>query len=266
MILFPPAKINLGLKVLGKRPDGYHEIETCMYSVGWTDVLELLPAAKFEFKQSGLIIDGDLNDNLCVRAFRLMQERFDIPDVYMHLRKNIPMGAGLGGGSSDAVFVLRGLNELFSLNIEETILRELALELGSDCPFFVTDVPQIGSGRGEILAPISLDLSDYYVKLVNPDIHVSTKEAYAGVSYSDHETSLRGLLRMPIETWTQTLFNDFEESICENHPEIAEVKEKLIEEGAVYASMSGSGSTVYGIFKTSPEKTFPNYSEFIVQL
>jgi 4-diphosphocytidyl-2-C-methyl-D-erythritol kinase len=266
MILFPPAKINLGLRVLGKRPDGYNEIETCMLSIPWTDVIELLPTSAFEFKQTGLTVDGDSSNNLCVKAFRLMQERYTIPNVYLHLRKNIPMGAGLGGGSSDAAYVLRGLNAIFSLNLPENVLRDLALELGSDCPFFITDSAQIGSGRGEILTPIEINLSGYYLKLVNPEIHVSTKEAYAGVHYSDHRTSLRGLLRMPLDTWEQTLGNDFEESIFKSHPEIADVKKKLIEEGAIYASMSGSGSTVYGIFKTPPQKTFSSYTEFILAL
>ena len=174
MILFPPAKINLGLKVLGKRPDGYHSIETCMIAVPFTDILEILPAERFQFVQTGLKVDGDVNDNLCSKAFHLLQEKYDLKGAYIHLRKNIPMGAGLGGGSADGTFVLRGLNDLFSLGLTNEELRNFAAQLGSDCPFFVEDVPQIAKGRGEELESAEVDLSGYYVKLINPGIHVGT--------------------------------------------------------------------------------------------
>ena len=263
MILFPPAKINLGLKVLGKRTDGFHEIETCMYAVNWTDVLELIEQSNFSFEQSGIAVECDVEDNLCVKAFRLMQQSFNVGNVYMHLRKNIPMGAGLGGGSADAAYVIRGINELFNLNLGNEKMKEIASRLGSDCPFFIENEPQIANGRGDILSEIDIELSNYYVKLVNPGIHVGTKDAYAGVKFSGEIIALRGLLRQPIEIWKHTLENDFEASIILSNPVIGEIKNQLYEEGAIYASMSGSGSTVYGIYREKPEKSFDMYTEWV---
>jgi 4-diphosphocytidyl-2-C-methyl-D-erythritol kinase len=263
MILFPPAKINLGLKVLGKRPDGFHEIETCMYSIDWTDVLELIEQIDFQFVQSGITVDCDQEDNLCVKAFRLMQEAFNVPNVHMHLRKNIPMGAGLGGGSADAAYVIRGINELFKLDLGNPKMIQLAAQLGSDCAFFIEDQPQIANGRGEVLSAIDLDLTLHHIKLVNPGIHVGTKEAYAGVKFSGELIPLRGLLRQPIEMWKHTLENDFESSVIETHPIIGEIKDQLYSEGAIYASMTGSGSTIFGIYAEKPEKSFSEYLEWI---
>lgn len=255
MILFPPAKINLGLKVLGKRPDGYHSIETCMIAVPFTDILEILPAERFQFVQTGLKVDGDVNDNLCSKAFHLLQEKYDLKGAYIHLRKNIPMGAGLGGGSADGTFVLRGLNDLFSLGLTNDELRNFATQLGSDCPFFVEDAPQMAKGRGEELESAEVDLSGYYIKLINPGIHIGTAEAYAGVSFSSEEISIASIIQQPMETWKDQLTNDFEQSIFEKYPEIESIKEMLYTEGAVYASMTGSGSTVYGIFSKEPDKS-----------
>ena len=255
MILFPPAKINLGLNVLGKRPDGYHEIETCMYPVQWFDLLELLQRDEFEFVQTGIVVDCPPDSNLCVRAFRMIQDRYSIPNVYMHLRKNIPMGAGLGGGSSDAAYVLIGLNELFSLDISKNDLRQMAGELGSDCPFFINSTPQIATGRGEFMENFELDLSDYFIKVVHPGIHIGTKEAYSGVRFIENRIALAGLLRQPIESWKHTLMNSFEYSIMTSNPKISDLKEQMYSEGAIYASMSGSGSSVYGIFKEEPTIT-----------
>lgn len=265
MILFPPAKINLGLKVLKKRSDGYHEIETCMLAIPMTDVLELVPADHFSFKQTGLTVDGDQESNLCVRAFRLFQGRHRIPNVYLHLRKEIPMGAGLGGGSADASYVLRGLNSLFEVGLSDDQLREMAAELGSDCPFFIADSAQIGRGRGEVLSEVTVDLSGYFLKIINPAIHVGTKEAYAGIIFSADETELEEILAQPIESWKNALKNNFETHIFEHHPVISELKNQLYAEGAVYASMSGSGSTVYGIFSREPKKS-TNYFERILTL
>lgn len=266
MLLFPPAKINLGLLIYGKRPDGYHEIESCMVRIPLEDVVEIHLSEAFHFKQTGLAVEGKLDDNLCVRAYKLMKEQYDIGPVSIHLRKNIPMGAGLGGGSADATYVLIGLNELFNLNLSDDDLRDLAAKLGSDCPFFVGDQPQIAKGRGEELHEISLDLSGYYVKLINPGIHIGTAEAYANVHFSEESYSLDSILKGDIHQWKKDLRNDFESSIFTEYPEIAEIKTKLYEEGAIYASMSGSGSSVFGLFSSKPEATFPNYFERILKL
>jgi len=266
MILFPPAKINLGLNILGKRPDGFHEIETCMYPINWTDVLELIPEDDFDFEQSGIIVDCAIEDNLCVKAFRLMQKIYSAPNVFMHLRKNIPMGAGLGGGSADAAYVLKGLNELFSLNLTSEKMKELASELGSDCPFFIDSVAQMAKGRGEHLSPLEIELGAFYIKIVYPGIHVSTKDAYAGVRFSELQIPLEGLIRQPIESWKHTLENSFESTVFTVNPGLEELKTKLYEEGAIYASMSGSGSSLYGIFTEQPIKSNNSMSEWIGRL
>jgi len=265
MILFPPAKINLGLKVLKKRNDGYHEIDTCMMAIPITDVLEIVGAETFEFKQTGLTIDGDQESNLCVKAFRIFQERYNTPNAYIHLRKQLPMGAGLGGGSADASYVLRGLNELFEVGLSEDQLREMAAELGSDCPFFISDGVQLGRGRGTELTPFDLDLGGYFLKLINPEVHVGTSEAYAGITFSDDENGVEEVLQKPIAEWRDLLKNDFEPSIFERYPVIAGLKAQLYTEGAAYASMSGSGSTVFGIFEEVPAVT-TDYFEKVLKL
>lgn len=265
MILFPPAKINLGLNVLHKREDGYHEIESCMIAIPFYDVLEIIPAETFEFKQSGITIAGDLEDNLCVKAFRLLEQNYAIPPVSIYLRKIIPMGAGLGGGSADASYVVKALVTLYKLGISEDEQRELVAQLGSDCPFFISSQPQLAIGRGEILQPITLDLKNYYLKLINPGIHIGTKEAYDGIQFSDDSTSIAAILAEPIEQWNAHLKNDFERTAFKNHPTLAQIKASLYQEGAIYAAMSGSGSTLFGIFKEEPKLTFTkeNYLELI---
>lgn len=265
MILFPPAKINLGLKVLKKRSDGFHEIETCMLAIPITDVLEILPSVEFIFKQTGIEVHGDQESNLCVKAFRMLQTRHGIPNARIHLRKQLPMGAGLGGGSADASYVLRGLNAVFNVGLSDDQLREMAAELGSDCPFFISDSAQIGRGRGEVLTDFSLTLNGYYLKIINPGIHVSTKEAFAGIIFSEDANSVDAILKRPIEDWKGLLKNDFETSIFAQFPLIGELKEQLYAEGAVYASMSGSGSTVYGIFEEKPAIS-TSYFERVVNL
>jgi 4-diphosphocytidyl-2-C-methyl-D-erythritol kinase len=268
MIFFPPAKINLGLKVLHKRTDGYHELDTCMIPVPLHDVLEILPAKEFSFHQTGLTFEGADTDNLCIQAFNLLASVYELPPVYMHLRKIIPMGAGLGGGSSDAAWVLKGLNMLFELNLSIKQLEDYAAQLGSDCPFFIADLPQMASGRGERLIPSRVDFSGYFLKLVNPGLHVGTAEAYAGVEFSPDTPALSEILQRPIEEWCTVVSNDFEQSIFQRFPQISDIKEQLYAEGAVFALMSGSGSTVYGIFKEKPKQSFtdkPSCIEFIRQ-
>ena len=266
MILFPTAKINLGLNVLYKREDEFHELDTCMFPIAVSDVLEILSSEEFMFKQTGLTVDGDQEMNLVVKAFRLMQERFNIPNVAIHLRKNIPMGAGLGGGSSDATYTILGLNEMFNIKLTNIELQELASQLGSDCAFFVENLPQLAKGRGENLTTIQLDLSQYYMKIVNPGIHIGTAEAYKDMTFSGQEIPVEQVLQLPIDQWQGLLQNSFEKEVFLNHPEIGELKSKLLDEGAVYASMSGSGSTVYGIYSSEPELSFTGDYERVFSL
>lgn len=263
MILFPPAKINLGLKVLFKREDGYHELDTCMVPIPLLDVLEILPAEEFSFHQTGIVIPGANADNLCVKAYQLMVENFSISPVYIHLRKEIPMGAGLGGGSSDAAYVIKGINELFKLNCSVEKMEGLAATLGSDCPFFIKNEPQIAKGRGEILSVSNINLHGFFLKIVNPGIHISTKDAFAEIEFGNESLSIEEILQSPIATWKNELKNDFEKNIFKNHPILDEIKEKLYAEGAIYAAMSGSGSTLFGIYRSEPNKTFSKEKGFL---
>ncbi len=266
MLLFPPAKINLGLRILGKREDGFHDIETCMIPVPINDILEIHKSNHFEFIQTGLKIDSPADENLCVLAFQLMKDRYETGNVSIHLRKEIPMGAGLGGGSADATFVLRGMNKLFDLNLTDDILENLAAELGSDCPFFVKDVIQIAQGRGEKLSALDLDLSGCFVHIVNPGIHVSTAEAYSGAKINSKGDSLSGLIKSPVKNWKSTIHNGFESSVFKQHPELEVLKKQMFENGAFYASMTGSGSTIYGLYKTEPAKLEIAHYQKIVEL
>jgi 4-diphosphocytidyl-2-C-methyl-D-erythritol kinase len=237
MIAFPPCKINLGLSILRKRDDGYHDIETCFYPIPWTDILEIIPSDRFEFTVSGNTIPGD--DNLCVKAYRLLSA----PPAKIHLHKIIPAGAGLGGGSSDAAWTLRLLNDIFNLKLSKDELRKYAAKIGSDCAFFIDDVPMMGTGRGDILTPANISLKGKFIVIVKPGIHVSTAEAYAGVVPQESAIDLTDM---------KSLKNDFEESIFKKFPVIASIKKSLYGMGAIYASMSGSGSAVYGIFNDRP--------------
>ncbi len=266
MILFPPAKINLGLNVPFKREDGYHEIETCMYPIPFLDILEILPAEKFSFLQTGLVIPGNDADNLCVKAYHLMKERYSLPPVYIHLRKEIPMGAGMGGGSADAAYVLKGLNELFELGVSEEELEKMAGLLGSDCPFFIKNEAQIAKGRGEVLSSCALTLNGYFLKIINPGIHIGTREAYAGIQFGTVTKSIKEIVEGPINTWKNELKNDFEAHIFEMHPSLMNLKNQLYAEGAIYAAMSGSGSTMFGIFKHEPSLTFSSTEGFVEKI
>lgn len=256
MILFPPCKINLGLRILFKREDGYHELETMMFQLPILDILEVNISSDFSFQSSGLSISGAEKDNLCVKAFRLMQEKYGIQNVKIHLHKTIPMGGGLGGGSSDGTYVLLALNQLFNLNLPEVELQELGAQLGSDCPLFVKTTPQIARGRGELLEEIPFSLSGYWLKIVNIGVFVSTQQAFANIEFSESDQSLPEILSKPKETWKSDLKNDFETTVFKIHPELQAVKEKLYNEGAIYASMSGSGSTLYGIYESKPNLAF----------
>jgi len=249
MIAFPPCKINLGLNVLEKRNDGYHNLETCFYPIPLTDILEILPSQQLSFIPTGTLIPGESTDNLCLRAYALLKKTFDIPPVDIHLHKVIPTGAGLGGGSSDAAYTLRLLNDLFALQLTIDQLSHYAQQLGSDCSFFIQNEAMLGKGRGEILEPVHFSLSGKYLVLIMPDVHVSTAEAYRGVVPQAAKQSVKSILEnIPLPDWKDVLKNDFEASVFNGHPIIKHYKERLYELGAVYASMSGSGSSVFGIF------------------
>ncbi|WP_200980366.1 4-(cytidine 5'-diphospho)-2-C-methyl-D-erythritol kinase [Echinicola sp. 20G] len=258
MIQFPNAKINLGLSITEKRKDGYHEIETCMFPVPLCDALEITLSNKTKFTGTGLTIPGKEKDNLILKALKLLRKDFnELPHIDIHLHKTIPMGAGLGGGSADAAFALSMMNSLFDLHLEDWFLEDYAAELGSDCPFFIENKPKIAKGRGELLEEVNLDLNGCWITLVNPQIHIGTKEAYAGVHPQLPQYELKETLA-DRSLWKERLVNDFESSIFTKYPKIAEIKAQLYQQGAFYAAMSGSGSTVFGLFDKEPEqKSWP---------
>ncbi|MDG2059445.1 MAG: 4-(cytidine 5'-diphospho)-2-C-methyl-D-erythritol kinase [Flavobacteriales bacterium] len=246
MIVYPNAKINLGLNVLSKREDGYHDISSVFYPVKeCVDILEIIKSERFEFTRSGIeISDGE---NLCEKAWKLLDTDFGIGNVKIHLHKQIPIGAGLGGGSADASFTLKYLTELFDLNLNNKELEKYALRLGADCPFFIDNTPKLVEGIGEKMTSIDLDLSNYEIRLVNPDIHISTKEAYSGIVPKTPVLSVEKIIELPIIEWKGKLKNDFEESIFEKHQQLEGIKDELYKQGSIYSSMSGSGSIVFGI-------------------
>lgn len=264
MIVFPNCKINLGLHISRKRSDGYHDIETIFYPVALTDVLEVLPDSQSPVPGSqltanspqlfnyGLSVAGDAADNLCIKAWRLLKKDFPaLPVVNVHLLKHIPMGAGLGGGSANGAFMLKLLNELFHLNLSTNQLITYSLQLGSDCPFFINNRPCYATGRGEIMTPVELDLSAYRLVLVHPGIHINTGWAFAQVNAPAQPAPTVNpgdIIRQPVAAWKDSLVNDFEAPVCKTHPLISDIKEKLYASGAAYAAMSGSGSTVFGLF------------------
>ena len=260
MILFPNAKINLGLQIKSKRADGYHELETIFYPVNYCDVLEILPSDQLDFTSSGIDIPG--KGNLCLDAYHLLKQDFDIQAVHIHLHKIIPIGAGLGGGSSDAAFTLKGLNVLFDLQLSTEQLRTYAVQIGADCPFFIENKPMLATGIGEILESIELDLSAYHIAIVKPNIHISTAEAYSLVTSNEPLYSLSDLIKFPVKEWQ--LQNDFEKSVFAKYPAIEDLKNSLYEQGAVYAAMSGSGSSVFGLFESRPKLSCVDSSIFLV--
>ncbi|PKP22458.1 MAG: 4-(cytidine 5'-diphospho)-2-C-methyl-D-erythritol kinase [Bacteroidetes bacterium HGW-Bacteroidetes-21] len=259
MIVYPNAKINLGLHILNKRPDGYHNLETIFYPVNWKDILEIIPASKDSFSSSGIPIPGDPSANLCIKALQIMRKDFPIPPVSMHLHKMIPHGAGLGGGSSDATHTLKALNSLFQLGLSPQALADYALQIGSDCPFFVQNTPMLATCRGEILTPVNIDLSSYKIIIVYPGIQISTAQAYTKVKPKDKRKTISDIVRLPNSQWKKELKNDFESALKKDFPALAQIKKKLYNAGAAYASLSGSGSAVYGIFKGEiPVISWPN--------
>lgn len=257
MVIFPNCKINLGLNILQKREDGYHDIDTVFFPLPFTDALEIITSGeRTRFKTSGFEA-GAAEDNLCMKAYYLLKKDFPhLPEIDMYLHKAIPIGAGLGGGSADAVFTLLLLNQKYHLNLSETKLSGYALQLGSDCPFFLMNKPCIATGRGEKMEKIVLSLSDYKILLVNPGIHVSTKEMFQHIKPAFPSKKITEIIQEPIETWKNTLTNDFENVAFSLHPGIKKIKEALYAHRAIYASMTGTGSTIFGIFRKDDEIDF----------
>lgn len=254
MISFPNCKINLGLRIPGKRSDGYHDLETIFYPLPLKDAVEVIEKEAFQFSTSGLPIGGEQQNNLCLKAYYLLRKDFpQIPRVQMHLHKLIPMGAGLGGGSADGAFTLKLINKKFDLSLSDEQLGAYALQLGSDCPFFIVNKPCVATGRGELLDQIELDLSGYKTLIVHPGIHISTAWAFSRLAgrlqRPGSYKSIREIIQQPISTWKGELISDFEEPVFSQYPEIKKIKNDLYNAGAVYSSMSGSGSAVYGIFE-----------------
>ncbi|MEX2235555.1 MAG: 4-(cytidine 5'-diphospho)-2-C-methyl-D-erythritol kinase [Cyclobacteriaceae bacterium] len=250
MVSFPSCKINLGLNIISKRPDGYHNITTCFYPVQWNDVLDIVPAKSFSFSQSGIPVSGAAADNLCVRAYEILKKIYGLKPVAIHLHKIIPIGAGLGGGSSDGAYTLRTLNGIFDLALSGEKLKEYAAQLGSDCAFFIENKAMIGTGRGEILSDVAVSLKGKYLVIVKPEVHISTARAFAGITPRNRTTDLRQILEHhPIGEWKELLGNDFEAVLFKQFPLVEALHQKMYALGASYASLTGSGSAVFGIFK-----------------
>ncbi|MGP8215289.1 MAG: 4-(cytidine 5'-diphospho)-2-C-methyl-D-erythritol kinase [Bacteroidia bacterium] len=273
MICFPNAKINIGLRILEKRADGYHNIESIFYPIGWSDALELIPVdgyGKIELNLSGIPVPGRRNDdNLCVKLYKLLLKKYKLPSVKVWLHKAIPIGAGLGGGSSDAAHFVKMLNNLFDLKLSNEEMKSYVATLGSDCVFFIENIPVLASGRGEVTEAIKLDLGSYFIAIVYPEIPISTPFAYGLVSPKQRNDSLKAaiLSKKPGE-WENSVSNDFEKPLFEKYPLIEEVKNTIYKEGALYTSLTGSGSAVYGIFdkKVDIATKFPDFKTWSGEL
>ncbi len=270
MICFPNAKINIGLYITGKRPDGYHNIETLFYPTKLHDVLEIIENNEndkpYIWSSSGINIEGNPDDNLCIKALNLLKEDFLIPPVKIHLHKVIPFGAGLGGGSADAAFTLDCLNKMFKLGISKKLMIKYASKIGADCAFFIYNTPCIATGIGDILHPSELSLKGKYLVLIKPQIHISTPEAYSGVKPQKHNESLLQKLSNPISQWKNKIVNDFEASVFPNHPKLETIKQDLYHSGAVYAAMTGSGAAIFGIFDEDPKISSEDYFVWTEQI
>jgi 4-diphosphocytidyl-2-C-methyl-D-erythritol kinase len=260
MITFPNAKLNIGLNVVRKRPDGFHDLESCFYPVGWCDALEILPGEELSFTLSGIPVPGDPATNLCLKAYHLLRQDHLLPPVRMQLHKVIPIGAGLGGGSADCAFALKMLNTLFSLQLSDDELENYARPLGSDCAFFVRNKPVFAREKGDVFEPLAVDLRGYTCAVVYPGIHITTGEAYRNVRPAEPAVDLKESLQQDIRTWKYTVKNDFEAALFPRYPVLREIKEAFYDAGAIYASMTGSGSAVYGIFEQQVPATlqFPD--------
>ena len=268
MIVYPNAKINLGLNIIEKRADAFHNIESVFYPIGLCDILEIVEDKaipensenRVSMTITGIEVPGKVEDNLCVKAYQLIANDYYLPPLKIHLHKVIPIGAGLGGGSSDAAFFVRALNDLFDLNLSFGEMHHYARQLGSDCSFFINNQAVFAQQRGDEFERIALDLSAYYIVLVYPAIHISTAEAYSGVKPKKTKHSIEELIKEPMNTWKESIVNDFENSVFAKYPNIHKIKNKFYEKGATYSSMSGSGSSVFGIFQqpTNLKNSFSN--------
>ncbi len=256
MIVFPNAKINIGLNITSKRADGYHNLETVFYPTQFCDILEIIPdksLSKMDLEISGIELDHDLGNNLVEKAWKILNEKYNIGGCKAILHKIIPFGAGLGGGSADAAFCLKALNALFKLNLSNEMLKNYASQIGADCAFFIDNTPSLATGIGDVLSPIDVNLEDKYLVLIKPPFAVPTKDAYSGIQAKTPELSLSISISKPISDWKTSIKNDFEGSVFSKYPAVEDLKNELYKQGAIYASMSGSGSSVYGIFNQKPE-------------
>jgi len=249
MLAFANAKINLGLNVIEKRADGYHNLETVFYPVKLYDALEITDAAETSCQIRGIDIPGEMTDNICLKAFKMLQQDFEIPAQQITLLKNIPVGAGLGGGSADGAFLIKLLNTKFKLGLTAEVMEDYATRLGADCAFFIRNEPVFATGKGDQFSSLNLDLSSYFMVLVKPPVHVSTAEAYIKLQPAFPETGLKELIKLPVGEWKKSLKNDFEKPVFSKYPEISQIKDQLYHAGATFALMSGSGSSVFAIFE-----------------
>ncbi len=265
MVTFPNAKINIGLNIVSRRSDGYHDIESIMVPVPWCDILEIVPSQGdvTTLTISGREVNCPMEKNLVMKAFRAMQSKYDLPEVDIHLHKIIPDGAGLGGGSADAAYSIVTLNDVFELGVTKQEMAEIASTIGADCPFFIYNKSMLATGIGTDFTEIKLDLSGYKILIVKPQVSVPTAQAYAGVTPQQPDVAIKDLIKIPIEQWQGVIKNDFEKSIFPLHPIVADIKQQIIDIGAIYASMSGSGSSVYGIFKSDnlSEENLPIFAQ-----
>jgi 4-diphosphocytidyl-2-C-methyl-D-erythritol kinase len=256
MISFPNCKINLGLNIIAKRTDGYHDLETVFYPLQLKDAVEIIQSEITNLSISGLPVDGNATDNLCIKAYHLLKNDFpDLPPVNIHLHKIIPLGAGLGGGSSDGAFMLKLINDKFNLQLSSDELLTYAKQLGSDCPFFILNKSSYATGRGENLEEINLNLTGYKIIIIYPEIQINTGWAFSNIKPVIPAKSIKEIIKQPVSTWKEELKNDFETPVFSKYPEIKKIKDNLYNAGALYSSMSGSGSSVFGIFNS--EKTIP---------
>jgi 4-diphosphocytidyl-2-C-methyl-D-erythritol kinase len=263
MIVFPNAKINIGLNILNKRSDGYHDLETLFFPIGLKDALEFVEnnSNQVNLSLSGIPMDVAVENNIVLKAYRLLASNVKLPGIDIHLHKVIPFGAGLGGGSSDAAFLLVALNDYFELRLSKEKLKHFALMLGADCSFFIENKPSLATGIGEILNNVEINLNGYYIMLIKPPFNVFTRDAYLNITPTIQEFSLIDALKKNPEEWPGIVKNDFETTVFKAYPEIEFIKQTLQNQGAVYASMSGSGSSVYGLFKSDPDLTVDSFRE-----
>ena len=255
MLTYSNAKINIGLNIVEKRDDGFHNIETVFFPINMRDAIEIADSKEnspYTFSASGIPINIDAKDNIVVKAYELIRAKYSFPAQDIHLHKNIPFGAGLGGGSANAAYMIKLLNQKFNIGMSTEEMEGEVKKLGSDCAFFIKNKPAFAIEKGDKMNSIDLDLSGYHILLIKPDVHISTPEAYANIKPYKPETSLKELIKQPIENWKSIIKNDFEDSIFPKHPLLAEIKNELYDQGAIYAAMSGSGSSMFGLFKDEP--------------